>query len=210
MKLIKLLTVCGLLIFAACKKDNCKDVNCLNGGICNDGKCDCPPGYSGTNCETKDSCYNVDCGWGDCNNGKCNCLPTFYGEKCDSNGVNTNIYVVKNLAITPGSQPEFNNYVNRDDSFVAQMRIDTSMNPYIVYQEFHQLFTTKTIHFQAYNRNDLLREFILGANNDKRMRFDGVIQNNGKLIQVTVSYFDAVNPKYKDFVKIADFDFVAQ
>jgi hypothetical protein len=36
-----------------CKKDPCKDVTCQNGGVCNDGTCQCATGYQGTNCETE-------------------------------------------------------------------------------------------------------------------------------------------------------------
>ncbi len=41
------------VVYSGCKKDECKDVTCLNGGQCNSGKCDCPSGYEGDKCETK-------------------------------------------------------------------------------------------------------------------------------------------------------------
>jgi hypothetical protein len=34
-------------------KDECKDVNCANGGTCNEGICTCPSGYEGELCETE-------------------------------------------------------------------------------------------------------------------------------------------------------------
>ena len=50
----------GLAIMAAtsftivsCNPDPCKDVNCGDNGICNDGTCDCTLGYEGVNCETE-------------------------------------------------------------------------------------------------------------------------------------------------------------
>lgn len=38
--------------FSACK-DECKDVNCQNGGICDAGDCTCADGYEGTLCESE-------------------------------------------------------------------------------------------------------------------------------------------------------------
>lgn len=32
----------------------CDRVECLNGGVCHDGTCDCPDGYSGRSCQTKE------------------------------------------------------------------------------------------------------------------------------------------------------------
>mmetsp|Transcript_16905 Transcript_16905/g.25823 ORF Transcript_16905/g.25823 Transcript_16905/m.25823 type:complete len:207 (+) Transcript_16905:16-636(+) len=34
--------------------DPCDDVTCLNGGECDDGNCDCPPGYFGSDCSSLD------------------------------------------------------------------------------------------------------------------------------------------------------------
>lgn len=40
--------------FAGCKEeDPCEGVTCLNGGTCADGSCDCPAGYTGSNCGTE-------------------------------------------------------------------------------------------------------------------------------------------------------------
>src|SRR5690606_30370481 len=35
-------------------KDKCKDVTCLNNGVCNEGDCECPTGTSGSDCGTLD------------------------------------------------------------------------------------------------------------------------------------------------------------
>ncbi|MCW3121104.1 MAG: hypothetical protein JWQ38_596 [Flavipsychrobacter sp.] len=43
----------GTVLYTSCTKDACKDVVCQNAGTCTDGKCTCPTGYEGTNCETK-------------------------------------------------------------------------------------------------------------------------------------------------------------
>ena len=42
-----------LLVFDSCTKDPCKENFCKNGGICFDGKCECPKGYTGKYCEIK-------------------------------------------------------------------------------------------------------------------------------------------------------------
>lgn len=41
----------------SCKKDDpdpCENVTCLNGGSCDDGSCNCPDGYNGSQCENED------------------------------------------------------------------------------------------------------------------------------------------------------------
>jgi len=38
------------LAIASCVRDRCKDVVCLNGGLCVDGRCTCPSGYEGERC----------------------------------------------------------------------------------------------------------------------------------------------------------------
>lgn len=39
------------LIMSACtEEDPCDDITCLNGAFCEDGKCDCPEGYTSANC----------------------------------------------------------------------------------------------------------------------------------------------------------------
>jgi len=42
------------MVFTSCNTDECKDVVCQNGGLCqdSDGSCECPVGFEGTNCET--------------------------------------------------------------------------------------------------------------------------------------------------------------
>lgn len=56
MKFIKLLSVLALfftvVLFQSCETDPCENVTCLNDGICLDGTCDCPTGYSGADCGT--------------------------------------------------------------------------------------------------------------------------------------------------------------
>jgi hypothetical protein len=40
------------IVYTSCNRDKCKTVVCAYGGVCNDGVCNCRPGYEGTNCET--------------------------------------------------------------------------------------------------------------------------------------------------------------
>ena len=71
---------------SSCKKDKCKDVKCLNGGVCIDGDCVCPGAFTGTNCETPvDLCAGVTClNGGTCLNGDCNCATGYEGVNCET------------------------------------------------------------------------------------------------------------------------------
>ena len=51
-KLFLGLIAVAALSFSSCK-DECKDVNCANGGTCDAGVCSCPSGYEGELCETE-------------------------------------------------------------------------------------------------------------------------------------------------------------
>lgn len=71
------------LIFIGCKKDPCKTTVCYNGGVCVEGNCDCPPGYSGLKCQEYDACHNVTClNGGTCVNGQCDCPDGYTGNDC--------------------------------------------------------------------------------------------------------------------------------
>lgn len=77
------------LVIAAitsCKKDPCKNVVCYNNGVCDDGTCLCPNGYSGTNCEIQlDPCATVTCyNGGTCVSGICNCPTGYGGTNCQT------------------------------------------------------------------------------------------------------------------------------
>ncbi|WP_276135087.1 calcium-binding EGF-like domain-containing protein [Polluticoccus soli] len=84
-----LLTVAAFTVvtYTACK-NACADVVCLNGGACQDGKCICPSGFVGVNCE-KTPCSDVDCrNGGTCKDGKCLCPAGYEGSNCETPMVN--------------------------------------------------------------------------------------------------------------------------
>jgi len=73
----------AIALLSVCSCNPCADVHCLHGGLCNDGTCNCPVGYSGPRCENFDSCYQVTClNGGTCLNGICNCPPGYSGSDC--------------------------------------------------------------------------------------------------------------------------------
>ncbi len=97
---------------SVCGVELCDIINCLNGGTCHKGTCLCPPGFSGTRCETNieecasdpcppggtcedrvngyfcnmDVCHNVICqNGGTCdNNGQCQCHIGYSGTSCEN------------------------------------------------------------------------------------------------------------------------------
>lgn len=88
-----------LTVFTSCEKDDpdpCENVTCLNGGVCVNGSCDCPDGYSGLQCETFDDCFNVTClNGGTCVNGICNCPDGYSGSDCSQQVTPDRIRITK-------------------------------------------------------------------------------------------------------------------
>ena len=48
--LLAIAMIVGSFVFHSCKKDPCLGVTCRNGGYCANGTCNCPTGYSGSDC----------------------------------------------------------------------------------------------------------------------------------------------------------------
>jgi len=81
---VKLLFVAFITSLASCGCDSCEDLDC-GIGTCVEGICDCPDGYSGTNCENFDPCFNIDCGAnGTCTDGTCDCEDGYQGDFCET------------------------------------------------------------------------------------------------------------------------------
>lgn len=77
-----IISYCFIILCTGCNP--CKETNCFNGGVCIEGDCNCPEGYSGLQCENYDECYDVDClNGGFCINGICDCPPGFTGPHCE-------------------------------------------------------------------------------------------------------------------------------
>ncbi len=43
-----------LLCLSSCREDPCDSIDCINGGSCVEGICDCPEGFEGVRCEILD------------------------------------------------------------------------------------------------------------------------------------------------------------
>lgn len=75
-------------VIPACKKsiptDPCDAITCHNGGWCLSGTCNCPPGYTGTQCEIAiDACDTLDCkNGGTCYDNSCHCPSPWIGDEC--------------------------------------------------------------------------------------------------------------------------------
>lgn len=78
-----------VMLLPACKDDDpCDSVICQNDGICADGTCFCPDGFSGPNCEVEDPCHeaNINNEWGYDNFGG----PACWNDVCCGTGCTGN------------------------------------------------------------------------------------------------------------------------
>ncbi|MCH2215684.1 MAG: calcium-binding EGF-like domain-containing protein [Flavobacteriales bacterium] len=87
MRNLTLISILAGLILLACQEDDearCEDLTCFNGGVCVDGICDCPLGFTGFNCEIAEPCDSLLCqNGGTCLSGECQCPPGFTGLLCE-------------------------------------------------------------------------------------------------------------------------------
>lgn len=49
---MSVVSVVAAITYSSCNRDQCKSIVCANKGVCSGGKCTCPSGYEGSNCET--------------------------------------------------------------------------------------------------------------------------------------------------------------
>ncbi len=80
--------LCLLLFQGLCSceiPDPCAGIDCGDNGTCEEGICDCDPGYTGENCEnTEDPCNGFFCGeHGACVGGTCVCESDYEGDACE-------------------------------------------------------------------------------------------------------------------------------
>src|SRR5579864_9059884 len=54
LSLVFVICICtaSIVIYTACKKNDCGNTSCQNGGVCLQDTCECPTGYTGNDCGT--------------------------------------------------------------------------------------------------------------------------------------------------------------
>lgn len=83
---LTIIFILSTLLFGCEPEDPCDTVVCNNGGICVEGNCDCPEGFSGSQCDEEDLCItqNIQCmNGGICDEGICDCPTGFIGDNCE-------------------------------------------------------------------------------------------------------------------------------
>jgi hypothetical protein len=78
----------------------CENVSCQNNGTCSEGKCSCPDGYSGYQCENYDPCFSSTCmNGGTCQAGTCVCPQGYTSSNC-SQQVTPSKITITNVRVT--------------------------------------------------------------------------------------------------------------
>ena len=113
--------------------NDCKDVVCNNGGICEDGTCDCPNGFSGASCDVEDLCItqNVSCqNGGVCVDGECDCETNYRGENCQTYCVNGSFSAANSTCnCFPGWEGDGCTVESRDAWIGSYTQTNTDCNP---------------------------------------------------------------------------------
>jgi len=88
------------MVFTSCNTDECKDVVCVNSGVCNpdNGNCDCPTGYEGETCEILSRAKFINsAGWlADETGSNSGAVPDFDVE-IKANTINDNAVYIENV-----------------------------------------------------------------------------------------------------------------
>ncbi len=126
-----LLTIGALsaVTYTACNKDECKDVVCLNSGVCNGGTCSCPTGYEGSDCGRKSNAKFVGT-WSVTETcGSVNQTP--YQVTITADGTDATKILVSNLGnygCTVGGTITWNSTVSGATLTIADNKCGTQMN----------------------------------------------------------------------------------
>lgn len=121
-----------LIVFYLCScNSKCEDIICLNGGVCNDGVCDCPPGFTGPLCGSSEipDCDNVVClNGGVCLFGQCECPAGFNGVDCSELDLNLYLTIqtitISSYPVTDGGTPWDDPFFGSSSSADVQWRIN--------------------------------------------------------------------------------------
>lgn len=121
--------------YTACKKESktlnpCANLNCLNGGACNNGVCICPTGFEGTYCEKTiappDPCLGVNCqNGGTCIDGNCNCPAGYEGEHCE---IKSSLKYLGNYTATEPGYPSYNVVIMPDPTDPTKVLVENLGN----------------------------------------------------------------------------------
>lgn len=116
-------------------KDKCKDINCENDGICVDGTCHCPEGFSGESCTIEDPCRTTNClNDGECVDGTCDCPTGYTGESCQ-NTVATKFLGTYDVICNGTLNINGNNENFVDEPAIAKIYQGEKLDEIIIYTE---------------------------------------------------------------------------
>lgn len=123
MKVLKLVflpfvLICSIFLVQSCSKDSsCDGIVCENDGICENGQCECPEGYSGVHCEVVDLCVTqgVECqNGGTCIDGNCECPEGYLGDNCE----------IEDLCITQAIECQYDGFCEEGECVCVELTMN--------------------------------------------------------------------------------------